>query len=67
MRVAFQVLDEDAELGRAAERAKRVLRVPSVPCARPVMPGVRRLRTIGGKDGKIESPVLSCKSSGMGH
>ena len=28
---------------------------------------VRRPRTIGGKDGKMESSVLSCKSSGMGH
>ena len=25
------------------------------------------LELLGGKDGKIESPVLSCKSSGMGH
>jgi hypothetical protein len=38
-----------------------------MPFAAPLNAGVRRLRTMGGKDGKMESPVLSCESSGMGH
>jgi hypothetical protein len=28
---------------------------------------VRRLRDMGGKDDKMESPFLSCESSGMDH